>query len=49
MDERTITNMKRMLMKIMQGREDMHPSRAIRKVGTPLPEYQSGSYFANER
>jgi hypothetical protein len=32
----------------MQGREDMHPSRAMRKVGTPLPEYQIGLYFVND-
>ena len=35
-------------MKIMQGRDDEHPSCATIKVGTPLPEYQSGLYFANE-
>ena len=44
-----MTKMKRMLMKIMQGREDMHPSREMRKVGIPLPEYQSGSYFVSDR
>lgn len=35
-------------MKIMQGRDAEHPSCATRKVGTPLPEYQSGLYLANE-